>query len=166
MTTDDASAVRDGVTLRDFTEADAEKCYEWMRDPQSVQMAAFTAPDPDDRDEFDTWITRVLANPTILTKAICRGDELVGMLATFTLDDHRELTYWVDRAYWGQGIASAALALLLDIETQRPLRARTAAHNVRSTAVVTRNGFVETARNIDFAEGIQRDSEEIIFELF
>ncbi|QYH37192.1 GNAT family N-acetyltransferase [Salinibacterium sp. M195] len=152
--------------MRDFIETDADKCYEWMRDPQSVEMAAFTAPDPDDRDEFDTWITRVLANPTITAKAICSDGALVGMLATFTLDDHRELTYWVDRAHWGQGIATTALALLLDIETHRPLRARTAAHNVRSAAVVTRNGFVETERNVDFAEGLKRDSEEIIFELF
>ncbi|MGV8911145.1 MAG: GNAT family N-acetyltransferase [Rhodoglobus sp.] len=162
---EDTTAAPNHVTLRDFTEADADSCYEWMRDPQSVQMAAFTAPDPNDRAEFDAWITRVIVNPTILAQAICSNDHLVGMIATFTLDGHRELTYWVDRAHWGQGIASAALALLLEKEPQRPLRARSAAHNSRSAAVVMHNGFVETGRNIDFAEGLQRDSEEIIFEL-
>ncbi|EAR25318.1 putative acetyltransferase [marine actinobacterium PHSC20C1] len=163
--TDRASASINGVTLRDLVAGDADACFEWMRDRESVAMAAFTAPDPDDRNEFDTWFARILANPTVIAQAVCNGGELVGMIATFTMDAERELTYWIDRAVWGQGIASAALALMLERDLHRPLQARTAVHNVRSAAVVTRHGFLEVGRDIDFAAGVQRDTEEIIFEL-
>ena len=47
------------IELRDFAEADADSLYEWMRDPVSVRMAAFTAKDPDDRAAFDAWLARV-----------------------------------------------------------------------------------------------------------
>ena len=46
------------IELRDFAEADADSLYEWMRDPVSVRMAAFTAQDPDDRAAFDAWLAR------------------------------------------------------------------------------------------------------------
>ncbi|MGV8856996.1 GNAT family N-acetyltransferase [Rhodoglobus sp.] len=160
-----ADAKNDGVTLRDLRLSDGDAVFEWMRDPESVAMAAFTAPDPDDRAEFDSWFARILANPDVVACAIYRSGTLAGMIATFMMDDQRELTYWISRDFWGQGIASAALALMLELDTHRPLQARTATHNIRSAAVVLRNGFVEIGRNVDFAAGVKRDTEEIIFEL-
>jgi RimJ/RimL family protein N-acetyltransferase len=44
--------------------------------------------------------------------------------------DDTEITYWIDRSVWGQGIASQALALLLDLVPVRPLYARAASDNV------------------------------------
>ena len=41
-----------------------------------------------------------------------KGD-LVGSIGNFVLEGRTEITYWIDRAVWGRGIASRALALLL-----------------------------------------------------
>ncbi|WP_414693654.1 hypothetical protein [Plantibacter sp.] len=40
------------------------------------------------------------------------------------------MTYWVDRAHWGKGIASAALQILLAETVECPLYARAASDNV------------------------------------
>ena len=46
------------IELRDLDDDDLDAIFEMMRDPAAVQMAAFTAADPDDRVAFDTWIAR------------------------------------------------------------------------------------------------------------
>ena len=46
------------IELRDLDDDDLDAIFEMMRDPEAVEMAAFTAADPDDRDAFDAWIAR------------------------------------------------------------------------------------------------------------
>lgn len=153
------------IELRDFAEADAALLYEWMRDPVSVRMAAFTAQDPDDREAFDAWLARVRANPTVIQKMIWVDGLLVGSISTFEMEGEREVSYWLDRAVWGRGIASNALAAMLAIDTQRPLSARAATANAASAAVLERVGFVEVGRDTGFANGVDAEVEEIIFRL-
>ena len=81
------------------------------------------------------------------------------------MEGDREVTYWVDRAFWGRGIASRALGLLLQADVTRPLTARAASANSRSIAVMTKNGFVETGRETSFAEAAGAEIEETIFVL-
>ena len=153
------------IELRDFAEADADSLYEWMRDPVSVHMAAFTAKDPDDRAAFDAWLARVRSNPTVIQKMIWVDGALVGSISTFEMEGEREVSYWVDRAAWGRGIASRALAAMLELDAERPLSARAATGNTASAAVLERAGFVEVGRNVDFANGVGAEVEEIIFRL-
>jgi len=153
------------IELRDFAETDADFLFEWMRDPVSVRMAAFTAQDPDDREAFDAWLARVRANPTVIQKMIWVDGSLVGSVSTFEMEGEREVSYWLDRAVWGRGIASAALAAMLELDAERPLSARAAAANPASAAVLERAGFVEVGRNVDFANGVRAEVEEIIFRL-
>ncbi len=59
--------------------------------------------------------------------------------------DSASLGYWVDQARNGQGLASSAVAAVLDLAFG-PLRlhrvqAETLRHNVRSQRVLTKNGF-------------------------
>jgi RimJ/RimL family protein N-acetyltransferase len=61
-------------------------------------------------------------------------------------EDEREIGYWIDRAAWGKGLATAALAALLAEVHERPLTAHVAEHNVGSMRVLERNGFVEISR--------------------
>jgi hypothetical protein len=68
-----------------------------MRDPESVQMAAFTAKDPDDRQAFDAHMARVRASPDGTLRAITRDGRLVGSIASFVIDGDTEITYWIDR---------------------------------------------------------------------
>lgn len=44
---------------------------------------------------------------------ILREGHAVGYLASFDRFSHREISYWIGRAYWGQGIATQAMALWL-----------------------------------------------------
>ncbi len=128
-------------------------------------MAAFTAADPDDRGAFNAHLTTIWSSPTISYFAILTDDLLVGTVATFPMEGDREVTYWVDRAFWGRGIASRALGLLLQADVTRPLTARAASANSRSIAVLTKNGFVETGRETSFAEAAGAEIEETIFVL-
>jgi RimJ/RimL family protein N-acetyltransferase len=153
------------VTLREFVPGDADAVFEWMRDPESVRMAAFTAPDPDDRDRFDAWLNRNLSNPTVMQRSIEEDGVFVGTIATFTIEGDREITYWVDPGRWGRGIASAAVAEMLKLDATRPMFGRAASANARSAAVLRRAGFVEVGRDTGFAAGVGAEIEETIFRL-
>jgi hypothetical protein len=90
-----------------------------MRDPESVWMAAFTAEDPNDRDAFDAHMSKVRTAPDGTMRAVIRGGRLVGSIASIVRDGDTEITYWIDRSVWGQGVASQALALFLDVVSAR-----------------------------------------------
>lgn len=154
-----------GIELREFEESDGELLFEWMRDPVSVRMAAFTADDPDDRDAFDRWLARIRSDPAIVHRTIWVGTAPVGMISTFTIEGDREITYWIDRAVWGRGIASRALTMMLELDPTRPMMARVASANTGSTLVLRRAGFSEVGRNVDFAPGVGSEVEETIFRL-
>jgi RimJ/RimL family protein N-acetyltransferase len=153
------------VTLREQRDADADTVFDWMRDPVAVRTAAFTHGDPDDRERFDAWLARILGNPDIIQRVIEVDGEPVGTIATFTMEGEREVTYWIDRARWGQGIASAALAAMLALDPTRPLIGRTASANLGSAAVMRNAGLVEVGRDVGFAEGVGAEVEVTIFRL-
>lgn len=110
------------VELRPVEAADLDVLFELMRDPESVQLAAFTPDDPDD-------------------------------IASFVMDGQREVTYWIDRAAWGQHIAS------------RPLRARAASDNAASLCVLEKAGFKVVGTETSNAPARGREIEETILRL-
>jgi RimJ/RimL family protein N-acetyltransferase len=67
---------------------------------------------------------------------------LVGYISCFPADGQDHVGYWIDRAYWGKGIASRALRLLLEEVTRRPLVAVAATGNGASLRVLRKCGFV------------------------
>ena len=153
------------IELRDLDDDDLDAIFEMMRDPEAVAMAAFTADDPDDRDAFDRWIARERKAPGVGYFVVTENGGFAGTAAAFTVDGDREVSFWLARHAWGRGIATAALRLLVSHEAERPLYARAAAHNAPSIAVLTRIGFTEVSRNVDFAPGLGRETEEIVFAL-
>ena len=84
---------------------------------------------------------------------------------SFVIDGDTEVTYWIDRSFWGQGIAGRALALLLESVCVRPVFARAASDNVRSLKVLQRAGFAIIGTEISFANGRNREIEETILRL-
>lgn len=153
------------VELREIEDADLDAIFEQMRDPEAVLMAAFTSPDPDDRARFDAHMARILADPATTNRAITEDGRLVGTIAAFVMEGDTEITYWVDRAAWGRGIAGRALALLLDLVPARPLHARTASDNLGSLAVLRKAGFVVTGTDTGYANARQEEIEETVLLL-
>ena len=88
---------------------------------------------------------------------------MVGQIASFTIEESREISYWIDPARWGQGLASAALDMFLEIERTRPLHARIAEHNIASAKVLTRAGFVKIGWEVCYAEGVAHEVVEHIY---
>lgn len=154
------------VVLRSLEDADLDQLFTWEQDPRAVAMAAFTRADPSDRAAFDRHYQRVRSDPDVTMSAIEDHDgALAGMIASFTIDGERELTYWIDPTRWGRGLASAALDAFVRVEVTRPLHARVAEHNVGSATVLSRSGFVRVGSETSFAPGIGREVVEHIYRL-
>jgi RimJ/RimL family protein N-acetyltransferase len=153
------------VALRPVDDSDLDALFEQMRDPESVRMAAFTAKDPDDRTAFDIHMAKVRTSPEVTMCAITADGRLVGSIASFVVEGDTEVTYWIDRSFWGQGIAGRALALFLESVTVRPLFARVASDNVGSLKVLQEAGFAITGTETSFANGRKTEIEETILRL-
>ncbi|TQM78691.1 RimJ/RimL family protein N-acetyltransferase [Saccharothrix saharensis] len=153
------------VALRSVEDADLDALFDQMRDPESVRMAAFTAKDPDDRVAFDAHMAKSRTADDITLRAITLDGQLVGSIGCFVVEGDTEITFWVDRAVWGRGIAGRALALFLDQVKVRPLHARAAGDNVGSLGVLRRAGFEVTGTEVSYAAGRAADVEEAILRL-
>ncbi len=141
----------DGVVLREVVAADLPVFFSHQQDEGAVHMAAFVSRDPTDRDVFDAHWARTMGDPAILIRTILAGGEVVGHIAKFERDGEPEITYWIDRAYWGRGVATSALRLFLGEVTQRPLYAGAAQDNVGSLRVLEKCGFSVCGHDRGFA---------------
>jgi RimJ/RimL family protein N-acetyltransferase len=153
------------VRLRPYEPADSDALFEWMRDPEAVALAAFTAADPDDRTAFDAWLARNLANPSVVYRMIEVDGVAVGTISSFVIEGDREISYWINRAHWGSGIATKALEAFLAELPERPLFARTAAHNIGSARVLERAGFVRVGTERSYANALATEIDEYIHRL-
>jgi RimJ/RimL family protein N-acetyltransferase len=152
------------VALRADSIDDDDTLFEYMRDPESVWMAAFTSEDPSDRAAFDAWRSRNQSNDEVTMRAITCDGELVGSIASFVVDGDTEISYWIGREHWGQGIASQALAMFLSEVADRLIRARAASDNIASRRVLEKAGFVVIGTEESFAAGRGQVIEETIME--
>ena len=152
------------VELREVHDSDLPVFYRQMNDPEALRMAAFTPKDPADRDAFDAHWSRIRSSVDVLRTILADGD-VVGSAAVYGEPGEREVTYWVDRAYWGRGVATAALRGLLAEVPERPLYARTAADNEGSLRVLTKCGFEVRARAQGFANARGEEIDELVLTL-
>jgi RimJ/RimL family protein N-acetyltransferase len=153
------------VALRLIEDADLDALFDQMRDPEAVRMAAFTAKDPDDRGAFDTHMSKVRAAHDTTLRAVTLDGRLVGSISSFVMAGDTEITYWIDRAVWGRGVAGRALALLLDRVRVRPLHARAASDNLGSIRVLRRAGFTIIGTETAYAPARNAEIEETILRL-
>lgn len=151
------------IDLREVHDSDLPVFFRQMNDPEALRMAAFTAADPADRDVFDAHWNRIRV--TEMVRTVLADGDVVGSAAVYGEPGEREVTYWVDRAYWGRGVATAALRALLAEATERPLYARAAADNAGSLRVLHKCGFRETARERGFANARGEEIDEVVLVL-
>jgi RimJ/RimL family protein N-acetyltransferase len=153
------------VSLRPMEDRDLDTIYRQNTDPESIRMAAFTARDQTDRGAFLERMTRLRADPSVSHLVIDVDGAAAGTIGRFRMDGRLEVTYWVDRAQWGRGIASAALRLLLAETDERPVYARAASDNVGSLRVLEKAGFRRVGVDRGFAPGRGEEIEETILRL-
>ena len=137
------------IQLRNVEAADLPLFFEHQRDPIAVAMVAFNSRD---RTAFDQHWAKLLADDSCLKKTITVDDAVAGNIGSWTAEGKREIGYWLDRAFWGRGLATEALSAFLYLEQTRPLYAGVAKHNVGSIRVLQKCGFklshsVEEASN-------------------
>ncbi|MFD7401147.1 GNAT family N-acetyltransferase [Streptomyces sp. NPDC059866] len=149
------------VKLREIHDSDLPVFYRQMNDPEALRMAAFTPEDPADRDAFDARWKRIRTSAYVLRTILADGD-VVGSAAVYGEPGEREVTYWVDRAYWGRGVATAALRTLLAEVPERPLYARAAADNEGSLRVLMKCGFQVRERARGFAHARGEEIDELV----
>ena len=127
------------VQLRPVEPGDLPIFYEHQRDAEAARMAAFVSRD---RAAFDAhWARNVLGNPAAVTRTILAGGQVAGYIGSWPDEGGRQIGYWIGKTYWGQGVATRALAEFLHVVPERPLYAHVAAHNAASIRVLERCGF-------------------------
>ncbi len=132
------------IQLRDVEAADLPLFFEHQRDPIAVAMVAFNSRD---RAAFDQHWAKLLADDSCLKKtitvvsAVSAENQVAGNIGSWTAEGKREIGYWLDRAFWGRGVATEALSAFLCLEQTRPLYAGVAKHNVGSIRVLEKCGF-------------------------
>lgn len=153
------------VTLRPTKETDLVLFFQFQRDKEAAHLAAFTAKDPNDEKAYFEKHTRLLKDPTILMQTILVEEAVAGSISAFTMEGDREITYWIDRKYWGRGVATTALKNFLTFEKERPIYGRVAFDNIGSQKVLENGGFVRIGKDKGFANARGREIEEFIYRL-
>ena len=153
------------ITLSETTVEDLNTLFQFQLDKQANYLAAFTSTDPNDKAAYIEKHSKFLTDPTKNTQTIKANDEIVGSIAKFVLENDAEITYWIDRKFWGQGIATCALKKFLEIEQSRPIYGRVAFDNYGSQRVLEKCGFVKIGTEKGFANTRQSEIEEYIYKL-
>jgi ribosomal-protein-alanine N-acetyltransferase len=153
------------VSLRALREDDLPTMFEIQLDDTAQRLAAFVGKAARDRDAYLQKFRKILADDAIVTKVVEIGGEVVGSVAAFPVEGDTEITYWIRKDWWGRGVATGAVAALLDEVTVRPVYGRVAEDNLGSIRVLERNGFVLVGSEESFADARQATITELIFKL-
>jgi RimJ/RimL family protein N-acetyltransferase len=152
--------------LREVRDEDLAVLFEQWADPVAASMAAFTSPDHMDREAFGRRWSRLRDDETVINRAIVLDDgEVAGTIGSWGDPGKREVTYWIGRSYWGQGVATSALEVFLAVDPSRPLHARVASDNVASLRVLEKCGFQVIATERGFAGARSAEIEELVLRL-
>ncbi|MBK9564938.1 MAG: GNAT family N-acetyltransferase [Saprospiraceae bacterium] len=153
------------IKLRPTEIADLDTLFQYQLDKEGGYLAAFMPKDPTDKTAYINKYTKLLSDPTVNNQTILLDDKIVGSIAKFIIEGDTEITYWIDRKFWGQGIATKALTEFLAIETVRPIFGRVAFDNFGSQKVLEKCGFDKVGSDKGFANARQMEIEEFIYKL-
>ncbi|MCB1035889.1 MAG: GNAT family N-acetyltransferase [Acidobacteria bacterium] len=150
------------ISLRPAREEDFPFFFEHQADPVAAGMAVFVSRD---REAFNAHWAKWSREPTTQLRAVLVRGQVAGSVVSWQADDGRHLLgYWIDRAFWGRGVASAALTLFLEEISLRPLSAHVAKTNLASIRILEKSGFTLTAEaRVALLDGSVR--EEYVYTL-
>ena len=153
------------IVLRPTTNEDLDTLFEFQVDEESGYMAAFMPANHRDKSAYLDKYRKLLADTSVNNVTIWYKDAIVGSMAKFVMDGKSEITYWIDKHFWGKGIATNALASFLEKELARPLLGRVAFDNLGSQKVLLKNGFKKIGTDRGYASARQKEIEEYIYVL-
>lgn len=139
------------LSLRRFQPTDKETLVRLADNAHIAQWLADMFPHPYRPEDADQWLERTKMETRPCNFAIEWKGELAGGIGLVPLADIHsgtaELGYWLGEPYWGQGIATRAVALLLSYAFDELLfirvHAQVFAENRASMRVLEKNGFVK-----------------------
>ena len=153
------------IKLRPTEISDLDFLFQFQLDKEGGYLAAFMPKDPTDKFAYIEKYTKLLDDSTVNNQTIILDNIIVGSIAKFVIEGDTEITYWIDRKFWGQGIATKTLKEFLAIETNRPIFGRVAFDNFGSQKVLEKCGFVKVGIDKGFANARQAEIEEYIYKL-
>jgi len=153
------------IKLRPTVISDLDTLFQFQLDKEGGYLAAFMPIDPTDKTAYVNKFIKLLDDPTVNNQTIILDNTIVGSIAKFVMQGDTEITYWIDRKFWGKGIATRALAEFLIIENTRPIFGRVAFDNFGSQKVLKKCGFDKIGSDKGFANARQMEIEEFIYKL-
>ena len=153
------------ITLTVTEKDDLNYFFQFQLDGDASHLAAFTAKDSHNKTGYIEKYTKFLSDPDKNLQTIKVNDEIAGSVSKFMMEGDAEITYWIDKRFWGQGVATTALKNFLEIEQTRPIYGRVAFDNYGSQRVLEKCGFVQVGKDKGFANARQAEIEEYIYKL-
>jgi ribosomal-protein-alanine N-acetyltransferase len=162
-----ATLLTDELVLRPPQTADASAIQLLAGDERIADTTA-NIPHPYPDGAAHDWLREVAAatlagDQLVYAITLAREAQLVGIVSLMDINDaEAELGYWIGVPYWGRGIATGAVACLLEHAFSqmglRRIHARVLSRNPASARVLLRLGFTHTGTAINTC-GYRRQRE-------
>lgn len=148
----------DRILLRPWRESDAEALFKYASDPDVGPRAGW--PPHKSVEESLQIICTVFNTPTMWAVELKETGEAIGCVGYLPAsvsnlqipDDQCEVGYWIGKPYWGRGICTEALRLVIDycfnVKHFTILWGDFFPSNPASGRVMTKCGFVDTGREV------------------
>lgn len=143
------------VTIRPLCVDDAKISYKWRNDPE---VWKYTGSKPNTRITYEMerqWIENVLIDETSKRFAIIANNKYIGNVQITDIDSQRSAQAHIfigDKEFWGNGIATKALKVLIDVVqnelTIKELYALVHPQNSASLYAFLNNGFIRVSDDI------------------
>ena len=153
------------IELRDTKKSDLERLFIIQLDEEANFLAAFTPKLPTNKEQYLTKWIRLLRDSTVIIKTIIVNNQIVGSVAKYEMEGNAEITYWIDKEYWGMGITTMALEKFLKVENIRPIYGRVAFDNLGSQRILEKCKFEKIRTEKGFANARGKEIEEFIYKL-
>lgn len=153
------------IILRKTEISDLEFFFVFQLDREANYLAAFTSKDPADKTAYLEKYKNLLNVRTVNMQTILVDKIIAGSISKFEIEGEAEITYWIDKKFWGKGVATTALKKLLTIENSRPIFGRVAFDNFASQKVLEKCGFIKIGKDKGFANARHTETEEYIYKL-
>jgi len=161
------------VTLEPFTTDDIPRIAELANDTRISDNLRDYFPSPYTIADAENFLELIKAQNPKENLAIYWGQELVGNIGIHPFSDiYRfggEIGYWLGVEYWGQGIMSKAVPLIIeygfDVLNLRRIQAGVIGYNLASARVLEKSGMTLEATLKDRACKLGTFHDEMIYSI-